>query len=116
MRGYQFTRERGDCSYCTSGGERNTLCPLHYAEETGLYVLRWYGLSGYGPDGLRKCVDALKLLFAPGTAFTLSDGTTVRVRADIGPWAGEVRRIDGGWAVCTLTIPWLARSTNQVAA
>ena len=41
MRGYQFTRERGDCSYCTSGGERNTLCPLHYAEETGLYVLDW---------------------------------------------------------------------------
>lgn len=85
-------------------------------EETGLYVIRWYGLSGYGPDGLRTCVDTLKALFSPGTSFTLSDGSTVRVRADIGPWAGEIRRLDGGWAVCTLTIPWLARSTNVIAA
>lgn len=84
-------------------------------EETGLYVLRWYGLSGHGPDGLRACVDALKALFAPGTSFTITGGI-IRVRTDIGPWAGEIRRLDGGWAVVTLTIPWLARSTNVIAA
>jgi hypothetical protein len=54
-------------------------------------------------------------MFAPGTAFTLTSGH-LRIRADFGPQAGQIRRIEGGWASCTITIPWLARSRNTVAA
>jgi len=86
-------------------------------EETGLYLFRWYGLPGTGLSALRKSVGALKALFAPGQGFTLSDGSVVRVRVDIGPYAGKIIPLEGGgWSVCTLTIPWSARSTNVIAA
>jgi len=82
-------------------------------EETGLYVIRWYGLAGRGIGGLRRSVDALKARFAAGTPIAMDAGT-LRVRADLGPFAGAVRQIDGGWALCTVTVPWLARSQNAV--
>lgn len=85
-------------------------------EETGLYVLRWYGLAGVGHEALRACVEAVMARFTPGTSFTLSDGSKVHVRTDTGPSAGQIQRVDGGWLVLTLTVPWLGRSTNQVAA
>lgn len=84
-------------------------------EETGLHVIKWYGLSGTGVTGIRRSVDALLDLFTPGTTVT-ADGTTVRVRGNPGPYAGQLLAIDGGWTVCTLTIPWLARTTNAIAA
>lgn len=84
-------------------------------EEPGLYILKWYGLSRTDVVAIRKCVDALKARFAPGTGITLSDGNVVRVRTDIGPFAGQIVPIAGGWSVLTLTVPWLARSTNTIA-
>lgn len=85
-------------------------------EETGLYVIRWFGISGAGTSGIRKAVGALKSRFAPGTAWTLADGSVLRIRGDVGPSAGQLIRIDGGWTALTLTIPWRARSRNAVAA
>jgi hypothetical protein len=85
------------------------------AEETGLYVLRFYGPVGKGLE-LRDMVDDVMAQFTPGTPITIADGSTLRVRADFGPYASEARRLDGGWLAITLTIPWLARSTNTVAA
>lgn len=84
-------------------------------EETGLYVLKWYGLSNYGVSALRKSVDALKALFAPGTTVAVGSNT-VRVRADVGPFTGQILPQDGGWSVLTLTIPWRAFSQNAIAA
>lgn len=81
--------------------------------ETGLYVIKWFGLSSYGITAIRKSVDALKALFAPGTAF--SSGA-VRIRGNPGPYAGQITPIDGGWSYCVLTIPWTAQSTNSIAA
>jgi hypothetical protein len=86
-----------------------------HVRETGLYVIRWYGISGTGPS-VRAAVDALKVQLSPGTGLTLSDGSTVRVRADTGPYTGELRRIEGGWSVLTLTVPWMSEATNAVAA
>jgi len=84
-------------------------------EETGLYVIKWYGLSDTGVSALRKSVDALKALFAPGTTLT-AGSNTVRVRGDTATQAGQIIPLAGGWSVLTLTIPWRAYSVNQVAA
>lgn len=85
------------------------------AEETGIYVLRFYGPVGKGLE-LREMVDDVMAQFTPGTPITIADGSTLRVRADFGPYSSEARRLDGGWLAITLIVPWLARSTNTVAA
>lgn len=84
-------------------------------EETGLYVLRWYGLQKYDVPAIRKSVDALKALFAPGTTLT-AGSHQLRMRSDIGAFAGQLLNTGDGWCVCTLTIPWQAYSQNTVAA
>jgi hypothetical protein len=85
-------------------------------EETGLYVLKWYGTSGAGITALRRSVDALKARYAPGTPIT-SGADEVRIRTDLIPFAGQVLpNQDGGLALLTLTIPWRAHSQNVLIA
>lgn len=84
-------------------------------EETGLYVVRWYGLSNTGASNIRHAVTALGALFTPGTTLT-AGGDVVRVRSDVAPFASAVTQRAGGWALCTLTIPWRVHSANVVAA
>lgn len=85
-------------------------------EETGLYVLKWYGVSGLGGVGaIRKSVDALKALFAPGTSLT-AGSNTLRVRSDTSVYGGQLIPMDNGWTCCVLTIPWRAWSQNVIAA
>lgn len=84
-------------------------------EETGIYFLKLYGLSGKGVSALRKSTDALTDLFTPGTTLT-AGSHTVRVRTDIGPRVGALLPLDSGWTVATLSVPWLAYSTNAIAA
>ena len=84
-------------------------------EETGLYVLKWYGLSGKGISALRKSVHALKLLYTPGTKLT-AGSHTVRVRADAATQTGQIIPLTGGMAVLVLPVPWLALSNNAIAA
>lgn len=81
------------------------------SRETGIYVLKWYGLSDRGVAALRKCTDALKALFTPGTALT-AGSHTVTVRGDEGPRVGELLPIAGGWVVATLIVPWQANTNN----
>lgn len=84
-------------------------------EETGLYVLRVYGLANYGPEAIRKYVDALRALFTPGTTLT-AGADTLRMRGDVSAAASQLLFEEDGWAVSVLTIPWRSTSTNQVAA
>ena len=84
-------------------------------EETGLYILKWYGLATYGVTAIRKSVDAVKALFAPGTSLTAGTNT-VRVRTDAGPYAGQLLPQGNGWSVVVLTVPWRTRTTNAIAA
>lgn len=85
------------------------------AEETGLYVLKWYGLPNIGIGALRKSVGALKALYAPGTNMVAS-ADVVTVRADTAVRTGQVLQLSSGWCALVLTVPWRARSRNAIAA
>jgi hypothetical protein len=84
-------------------------------EETGLYVITWYGVPNQDVGAIRKSVDALKALFAPGTEIMVGTGV-IRVRSDFGPSSGQLVRTESGHMACQLIIPWRAESTNTVAA
>lgn len=85
------------------------------AEETGIYVLKWYGIAGKGVSGIWKCVDALVARFTPGTTLT-AGSETIRIRGDIRPRSTQLLAQEGGWLVCPVEIPWRATTTNTVAA
>lgn len=87
---------------------------IGHMEETGIYVIKWYVPAGVGSNALLRSIDALKALYAPGTTFAVGSNS-VEVTGDPGPFAGQILPADD-WAVCTLTIPWLARSRNAIAA
>ena len=83
------------------------------AEETGLYILKWYGLADYGTAALLKQADAVRALFTPGV--TLSAGSnTLRMQPNTAVSVSQILPVTGGWAVIVITIPWLARSRNTV--
>jgi len=83
-------------------------------EETGLYVVRWYGIANTGALGLRRAIDALAARFAPGTTMT-AGSDVVRVRGDVAPYASRIAPRDDSWAVCSLTVPWRCYSANVIA-
>lgn len=85
-------------------------------EETGLYVVQWFGLDGAGISAVRTGVDAVLAAFAPGTSVTSTAGDVIRVRSDTGPRASQILPQPNGFAVCTITIPWYAYSQNIITA
>lgn len=85
-------------------------------EETGLSIWKWYEPENTGAVILDTGTDALMALFTPGTTMALSDGTTVRVRTDTSVKKSQILPDGKGWAVCTVTIPWIAYTNNLVAA
>lgn len=84
-------------------------------EETGLYILKLFGISGPGIGALRKTANAVLARFAPGTNLAVG-ADALRVRGDSGPWAGQLLPQGNGWTLCVVTIPWRAYTTNTVAA
>jgi hypothetical protein len=84
-------------------------------QDTGLYRLNLYGVGNTGHLALRDMATAILGRYAPGTALSVSGGTAY-VRGAFAPFAGALRRVDGGWALCAITIPWQAFSTNAIAA
>jgi hypothetical protein len=81
------------------------------AEDTGLYVVRWYGLANKGLAALSRAASATLELFKPGTGLNIADGT-VRVRGDIGPFRGAMQADAPGWMLVTITVPWRLYSVN----
>ena len=83
--------------------------------DTGLYVLRWFGVVAIGTTDMNAGLTALLARFQPGTALTLADGTLVRVGGDPVAGTGSARQsatrgqiinLDNGRPVCTVRIPW----------
>jgi len=58
-----------------------------------------------GTGALNKYVDSIIALFGHGTPITLSNGDVLRVRADTGPYRGQVLQREPGWASAPVTIP-----------
>jgi hypothetical protein len=85
------------------------------ATETGMYVFKLFGISGFGPDHIDRYIDGLRALFAPGTVLA-AGANYVRVRTDVAPSPGPLIPQDGGWTVCMLPVHWYADSRNVIAA
>jgi hypothetical protein len=90
-------------SFPSSGGEK---------EDTGLYVIRWYGKANTGLSAIGKPADALLSLFAPGTVLTVGTDVALRIRTDVAPYRGQMQADLPGWSVVTVTIPWKLSSIN----
>lgn len=75
-------------------------------EHRGLYIVTWYGIVGAGIAAIRDGVAAILNTFPAGASFALTSGLTLRIRGDVGPYAGQITPIDAGFAVCVVTIPW----------
>ena len=92
----------GPLEHWTVGDEGGTLSVepqyvvhINVPEDTGIYAANAY----------RK---ALRQLFKPATKMTLTNGDTLRVRTDTGPYAGQLIQRKPGWAVSPITFPlWL---------
>lgn len=94
-------------------GTHGLIGASHVAEETGLYIIRWYGLRGQDMTAIRRSVQKVLRLFLPGYAVWVGGYVVVRVRSDPAPTAGQILpAVQAGWAVCTVTIPWKAESLN----
>lgn len=81
-------------------------------EDTGLYVIRWYGKADTGLRAIADAADAVLELFKPGTTLPVDTDVTVRVRSDLGPYRGQIHADRPGWSVVTITIPWILSSVN----
>ncbi len=86
-----------------------------HVEESGLYVITWFGLANNGILALRRSIEALKAKFTPGTKVSVG-GLFLRVPASPGPVAGQIIPTENGYATVQLTIPWRCASVNAVAA
>ena len=93
-------------SFDPSTSKHDGLADIGYVEFTGLYVIDWYGLAGTGTD-VADSADAVLALFPPKWSLLATDGTVVRMRSNPAPYRGGTRKIDGGWTVCSITIPWV---------
>lgn len=84
------------------------------SEETGFYIVTLYGLTNTGTAGMEAISRAIRLLFTPGT--TLIAGADVLRVPLRGATSGQILPLGNGWSYQQTRCPWLARSTNLVAA
>lgn len=92
---------------------QETMGPLGELESTPMYAL-YVNVAAETGLTAKRYVDALRVLFAPRTPITLADGHTLRVRADTGPYAGQLQQSTPGFATQPLTIPLRLRTPNVI--
>lgn len=82
-------------------------------DHTGLYIVRWHGVPGYGRAAISRCADAVLALYPPGAFATLSDGVALRIRETPAPSRGQLLRLETGGVFTTITIPYRAEARNS---
>lgn len=92
-------------SFIPGGTNQFTIGPTGWMEAQVLYQVQIHVPAKYGVSAANLYVDAVCALFSPRTALTLSGGDTLRVRADTGPYRGQLLSRDPGWATVPVTIP-----------
>jgi hypothetical protein len=97
------------------GGSSNKTIPGRTGrfQQDGLSVWTWYGVAGTDTAAIDKGVSALMARFSPFTSLSLSDGTDIDMRGDVGPTCSDIVN-EPGWARCTVTLPWRASTRNAV--
>ena len=93
-------------SFSQDTAHLRTLTAGGVIEATGMYAIQWYGVADTASQSIDDGVAAILAAFPPGLALPLSDGTSVRVRGGIAPFAGEILPTGDGWAVCTVKVFW----------
>lgn len=89
-------------------------------EETGLYLVTYFGLANSGDSNLRKVAQAIAALFTPGTTLAVGSNTLrIGVRTGQrmqGARLGQITAIANGWAYVQVIVPWYSDTVNLVAA
>jgi hypothetical protein len=85
-------------------------------QTTGLYVVRYYGLTGRGESDIRTVITAILRAFAPGLGMVLPSGVTLYIRHDVGPAPSEIIPVGSGKSFSAIRIPWRAFSNNLIPA
>lgn len=83
-------------------------------EDTGLYILRVYGVENVGSLAINQFTTALLARYPAGAGEVLTDGTELRIRADVGPSRGQNIHDAPGATVVSITVPFRAYSLNPV--
>lgn len=81
-------------------------------EATPIYQVTIRARSGVGVDALAAYADALLAHFPPGLTLALSDGNTVRVRADTAPYRTTLVLDSPGWSALSVAIPLRSYTTT----
>ena len=84
-------------------------------EQTGLYVITYFGLADTDYGAIRRVMDAWAAKYTPGTSLTVGSDA-LRIRGDTSVWAGQIIPLDNGYASCQLTVPWRAWTASTIAA
>ena len=82
-------------------------------EARPLYTLLVHVPEESGVGAANGYADGLIQHFRPLTRMTLTNGDTLRVRTDTGPFRGQMLRRQPGWAVVPVTFPLLLYTTNN---
>jgi hypothetical protein len=90
-----------------------TIGPFGELEGTPMYAL-YFNCPAGSRLTAKRYVQAARVLFAPRTEISASNGDTIRVRADTGPYAGQLLTSTPGFAVQPFTIPLRVRSANII--
>lgn len=90
-----------------------TLGPYGELEDTPMYAI-YVNVAAETGLTAKRYVTAIRRLFAPRTEITLPSGDPLRVRADTGPYAGQLLQSAPGFAVQPITIPLRLRSPNLI--
>lgn len=93
--------------------DRITLGATSVLEVLPQYLIRISAPSNVGIDGLFGYADALLTHFAPNTSITLT-GSTLKVRGDVAPYAGQVTQTEPGFAAVLVTVPLRLRTANSI--
>lgn len=108
-RGHAYFREE----YAPGGsGRAVTIGPLRELEYLPVYFLTLHTPANVASLALRRYIDTLLTLFAPGTSLTVT-GHSVWVRDDTIPSASQILPTDG-FAFSTLTVPLRVRTANSI--
>lgn len=90
-----------------------TIGPFGELEDTPMYAI-YVNVAAETGLTAKRYVTAIRRLFAPRTQIALASGDTVRVRADTGPYAGQLLQSTPGFAVQPITIPLRLRTPNLI--